>query len=68
MIVLVVISMLGGYAGARLLLNTDEQTFVKILPFLLLAATLLFTFGGSFTRWLRSRLNQPIGSRQRVAF
>lgn len=56
-IVLVAISMLGGFAGARLLLNTDEQTFVKILPFLLLAATLLFTYGGSFTRWLRGRLN-----------
>ncbi|MCC7206777.1 MAG: sulfite exporter TauE/SafE family protein [Anaerolineae bacterium] len=55
-LVLVAISLAGGYAGARLLLNTDEQTFVKILPFLLLAATLLFAFGGNFTRWLRMKL------------
>lgn len=38
-------SLAGGLAGALLLLKTPEATFVRLLPWLLLAATLLFTFG-----------------------
>src|SRR2546421_4024718 len=40
-------SVIGGVAGAALLLHTREPTFVRLLPFLMLAATLLFTFGGA---------------------
>ncbi|AFY69354.1 protein of unknown function DUF81 [Thalassoporum mexicanum PCC 7367] len=43
------VSMVGGVAGALLLLRTSDQLFRQILPYLMLAATLLFTFGKSLT-------------------
>ena len=42
MIPLVLTSVLGGLAGAFLLIKTPAQTFLRILPWLLLGATLLF--------------------------
>ncbi len=48
-------SLVGGLLGALLLLRTPEATFLHLLPFLLLIATLLFTFGGRVTARLRQR-------------
>ncbi|HEV8523326.1 MAG TPA: sulfite exporter TauE/SafE family protein [Terriglobales bacterium] len=42
-------SLLGGLMGAVLLLNTPQRTFMRLVPWLLLAATLLFIFGGKIT-------------------
>jgi len=42
---LVSASLLGGILGAILLLRTPAPTFMRILPWLMLAATLLFIFG-----------------------
>jgi uncharacterized membrane protein YfcA len=47
--VLSVTSLVGGIAGAELLLRTSDTTFVHILPWLLLVATLLFTMGKRLT-------------------
>ena len=41
----VVLSLIGGSAGAALLLFTPDATFRKVVPWLLLAATALFAFG-----------------------
>jgi uncharacterized membrane protein YfcA len=49
MIPLIVTSVIGGLAGAILLINTPAQTFLKVLPWLLLGATLLFAFGKHLT-------------------
>jgi uncharacterized membrane protein YfcA len=49
MIPLVVTSIIGGLAGAFLLINTPAQTFLRVLPWLLLGATLLFAFGKHLT-------------------
>ena len=49
-------SVVGGVGGAVLLLKTREPTFVRLLPFLMLAATLLFTFGGLVTKRLLARV------------
>ena len=49
MIPLIVTSVIGGLAGAVLLINTPAQTFLKVLPWLLLGATLLFAFGKHLT-------------------
>jgi uncharacterized membrane protein YfcA len=38
-------SFMGGIAGAFLLLKTPAQTFMRVLPWLTLGATLLFAFG-----------------------
>jgi len=50
LIVLAVMSALGGGVGAKLLLRTSDQTFAKILPFLMLAAASIFTFGPRLTK------------------
>jgi len=49
MIPLVVTSLVGGLAGAFLLIKTPAQTFLRVLPWLLLGATLLFAFGKHLT-------------------
>jgi uncharacterized membrane protein YfcA len=51
------ISLIGGLLGAVLLLRTPQSTFTQILPFLLLAATLLFAFSRNITRALRGKGN-----------
>ena len=38
-------SVVGGLLGALLLLKTPQHTFVRLIPWLLLGGTLLFTFG-----------------------
>ena len=45
MVPLLVTSFIGGLAGAFLLLKTPAHTFMKVLPWLMLGATLLFIFG-----------------------
>lgn len=47
------ISLVGGILGAVLLLRTPPATFELLIPYLLLLATLLFTFGGALTNRLR---------------
>ncbi len=42
-------SLVGGVLGAELLLKTSDTTFVRILPWLLLVATVLFTLGKRLT-------------------
>ncbi|NMM79188.1 sulfite exporter TauE/SafE family protein, partial [Acidovorax sp. SRB_24] len=42
---LVVLSLIGGALGAALLLVTSDATFSIVVPWLLLAATVLFAFG-----------------------
>lgn len=42
---LAVTSVIGGVAGAYLLLHTPPHTFLRVLPWLMLGATLLFAFG-----------------------
>jgi uncharacterized protein len=42
---LLVTSLAGGIAGAVLLLRTPAHTFIRVLPWLMLGATLLFVFG-----------------------
>jgi uncharacterized protein len=50
MVPLALTSIIGGVAGAYLLLHTPAQTFLKVLPWLMLGATLLFMFGSKLAR------------------
>ncbi|MFZ0481627.1 MAG: sulfite exporter TauE/SafE family protein [Terriglobales bacterium] len=50
MIPLAVTSVIGGVVGAYLLLHTPAQTFLRVLPWLMLGATLLFIFGSRLAR------------------
>lgn len=54
MIPLVATSVLGGLIGAFLLLRTPAHTFLRILPWLMLGATLLFVFGKKLTGLFRA--------------
>lgn len=54
MIPLTVTSLIGGIAGAYLLLHTPAQTFLRVLPWLMLGATLLFIFGSRLSRGSKS--------------
>lgn len=55
LVVLGVTSLIGGLLGAFLLVDTPQSTFVRLIPYLLLVATLLFTFGPPITKRLRKR-------------
>ncbi|HLJ87604.1 MAG TPA: sulfite exporter TauE/SafE family protein [Candidatus Angelobacter sp.] len=52
---LIVISFFGSILGAALLLKTPQQTFLKLIPWLLLSATILFALGGKITAWVNRR-------------
>jgi uncharacterized protein len=56
MLPLLITSLVGGLAGALLLVRTPGQTFLLVIPWLLLTATLLFTFGRYLTRYLAGGL------------
>ncbi len=43
------LGVIGGLAGAILLLRTPSTTFLQVLPYLLLTATLAFSFSGKLT-------------------
>jgi len=48
--------LVGGLAGAVLLLKTPAQTFMRVLPWLTLGATLLFAFGRKLARGRKSAI------------
>jgi len=48
-------SLIGGVLGAILLLKTSQAVFVRLIPYLLLLATLLFAFSGPITARLHTR-------------
>jgi uncharacterized membrane protein YfcA len=49
-------SLMGGLGGAFLLLQTPANTFMRVLPWLLLGATLLFVFGGKLAGQRQSKI------------
>ncbi|MFO1072712.1 MAG: sulfite exporter TauE/SafE family protein [Geminicoccaceae bacterium] len=53
--VLAVLGLIGGAAGAILLLVTSDRTFMALVPWLLIAATLLFAFSPRLLAWVRAR-------------
>ena len=49
---LIVITFLGSVFGSILLLKTGQATFDKLIPWLLLVATLIFSFSNRVTAWV----------------
>ncbi len=45
----------GGIAGAYVLLITPQATFLGLVPWLLLIATIIFVMSGRIARWVRQR-------------
>ena len=63
---LIVITVLGSSVGATLLLRTRQSTFDKMVPWLLLGATILFSFGGKVTSWVTAHQKQGDSSLRRL--
>jgi hypothetical protein len=53
-------SLFGGLFGSLLLLRTTSQTFVEILPYLLLLSTFLFAFSSSLKSWVQNRKGSSV--------
>jgi len=52
---------IGGTAGALVLLNTPQMTFLHLVPWLLLISASIFAFSGPVSRWLEARKTTRIG-------
>jgi uncharacterized protein len=63
LVILTVTSFIGGAVGSIALLYMPSDFFKKLIPYLLLLATVVFIFGESFKNWVQSgdktRTNQP---------
>ena len=57
-------SVVGGTAGAVVLLHTRQTTFLRLIPWLLLTGTVIFGVSGPVSRWLRSRSRQAVAQQQ----
>jgi hypothetical protein len=57
------VSILGGLIGSVLLTHTSNQIFAKLVPFLILFATLIFLAQGFFRRFASSHLDDQPGGR-----
>lgn len=58
-LLLIIVSLLGGIAGGLLLLATSNESFSRLIPWLLLVATALFAFSSQFSRlikWAKGKL------------
>jgi uncharacterized membrane protein YfcA len=51
----IVVAFIGGATGAAILASMGNESFSKLIPFLILTATLLFAFGPNINQWLRRR-------------
>ena len=55
LLILSVVSVIGGLLGALLLVRTSDTSFLELLPWLMLIAAVTFTFGGAITSRLGGR-------------
>src|ERR1700691_4973349 len=52
---LIGIGIIGGVIGAKVLVVTPQATFLRLIPWLMLLATLLFMAGPRITAWVKGR-------------
>ncbi|HKV92483.1 MAG TPA: sulfite exporter TauE/SafE family protein [Candidatus Angelobacter sp.] len=64
---LIVITFLGSILGSTLLLKTRQSTFDRMVPWLLLGATVLFSFGGKVTAWIKRHHTESGPTVRRIA-
>jgi len=63
---LIIITFLGSMVGSILLLKTRQSTFDKLIPWLLLGATLLFSFSSKVSSWIKRHHSESGPSATRV--
>lgn len=67
MAALAIASLLGGGVGAKLLLVTSDETFALLVPWLLLAASSVFTFGPRLSRERERKAPLALGALVQLA-
>jgi uncharacterized membrane protein YfcA len=55
--------LVGGTAGALVLLHTPQMTFLHLVPWLLLTAASIFAVSGPVSRWLEARKTSAVSER-----
>ncbi len=60
------VSIVGGWLGSVLLTRTDERVFARLVPFLILFATILFLAQGAFRRFAGFAQKAPAHPHQRM--
>ncbi|MDR3610440.1 MAG: sulfite exporter TauE/SafE family protein [Ignavibacteriaceae bacterium] len=63
---MIITSFIGGIAGSVIMLKTPPNTFMELVPYLLLIANFLFIFGARITAAIRKRRTTAEPSRFRV--
>jgi uncharacterized membrane protein YfcA len=53
------VCLLGGVSGAEVLLHTQQRTFLRLIPWLILTGTVVFGISGPVSKWLRGRAAHP---------
>lgn len=56
LLVLIPVACMGGLLGAFILINTGERTFTRLVPWMILAASLLLAIQEPVRRWVMQRL------------
>ncbi len=56
---------IGGVAGAEVLLHTRQRTFLYLIPWLMLVGTTIFGISGPVSRWLRKRAGKTHAAHER---
>ena len=64
---LIIVTFLGSILGAWLLLHTPQITFLKMVPWLLFAGTVLFSIGPKLSGWVNRRRDNPRPSTLKIA-
>lgn len=58
-----IVSLIFGYVGAELLLVVSDETFSRIVPWLMLFAILLFAFGAQLNTFIRAHAGEMRGAK-----
>ena len=57
---LLITGVVGGILGGWILLITPQSTFMRLVPWLILIATIIFAMSGRVTRWVRRRTTSGV--------
>jgi uncharacterized membrane protein YfcA len=67
LLLLVPVAVLGGLAGGMILLRTGERTFTALVPWMILAASLLLAIQEPVKKFVSKRLSNPMHKRHTLA-
>lgn len=63
-VLMAIAGLVGGTAGAALLLHTPQRTFLHLVPWLLLTASSIFAASGPISKWIAQRSMQSVSHKE----